>query len=156
MSLDPSPSNYALVGAVSFLCGITRMNLSLVVLMMEISAQASGASNSSAFGVPFLLALGVAKGVSSAIFGYSLYDGLIVCKGYPYLFNTHEVSSSSPRASPATCTHRGIGTTRTGSRPRDGSYDPVEMRHFIGHFISCIHHHRVESVTHVLMYDTYP
>ncbi|PHJ18716.1 chloride chloride channel family protein [Cystoisospora suis] len=98
MSLDPSPSNYALVGAVSFLCGITRMNLSLVVLMMEISVQASGASNSSAFGVPFLLALGIAKGVSSAICGYSLYDGLIVCKGYPYLFNTHEVSFSGLRA----------------------------------------------------------
>ncbi|CBZ50903.1 putative voltage gated chloride channel domain-containing protein [Neospora caninum Liverpool] len=98
MSVNPSPSSYALVGAVSFLCGITRMNLSLVLLMMEISSQAAGSPNSSAFGLPFLLALGIAKGVSSALCSYSLYDGLIVCKNYPYMFHTQEVSFANLRA----------------------------------------------------------
>ena len=68
---------YALIGAASFLSGTTRMTLSLVVIMFELT-------NTPYFALPIMMTILISKYVGG-IFGPGIYDTLIAFRKYPYL-----------------------------------------------------------------------
>lgn len=78
-----NPGPYALLGAASFLAGVTRMTVSLVVIMFEIT----GALD---YILPIMITVMVAKFVGDAFSKESIYDGIIRLNGYPYLDSREE------------------------------------------------------------------
>jgi len=72
------PGVYALIGSAAMLGGVTRMTVSLVVIMFEITGDVN-------FIVPIMLAVMVAKWIGDAIGKESIYDEHILFNGYPYL-----------------------------------------------------------------------
>ena len=71
------PGLYALVGASAVLGGITRMTISLTVIMVEIS-------NDINYLLPIMLALAISKAVGDK-FTHSLYDVHMDLASIPYL-----------------------------------------------------------------------
>lgn len=78
------PGVYAIVGAAAMLGGVTRMTISLVVIMFELTGGMS-------YVVPFMVAVMVAKWVGDALGEPSIYDCYIRLKGYPYLHSHSDV-----------------------------------------------------------------
>ena len=70
---------YALLGACSFLSGVTRMTISLCVIILEIT-------NDIDYLPPIMLAIIIAKAVADS-FNVSLYLMIVEQKGMPYLPN---------------------------------------------------------------------
>ncbi|CAF4284082.1 unnamed protein product [Rotaria sp. Silwood2] len=73
-----APGFYAVVGACAFLGGVTRMTVSLVVIMVELTGGLS-------YSVPLMCAALVAKLVGDALVGEGIYDAHIKLNNYPYL-----------------------------------------------------------------------
>lgn len=72
------PVIYALVGSASFLSGVTRMTVSLILILFELT-------NSLTYVVPLMLSTMVAKWVADGLERDSIHDlGIALC-GYPYL-----------------------------------------------------------------------
>jgi len=71
------PGVYSMVGAAAVLAGVTRMTISLVVIMLELT-------DSLDYVVPFMLAVLVARTTGNAL-TEAIYDLQIMAKGYPYL-----------------------------------------------------------------------
>lgn len=74
---DIDPGVYSMVGAAAVLGGISRMTISLVVMMLELTGGTD-------YVVAFMLAVLSAKFVGDA-FNEGIYDLQIVLKGYPFL-----------------------------------------------------------------------
>lgn len=72
------PGVYAIVGAAAVMGGATRVTISLVVIMFELTGGLS-------YVVPFMIAVMIAKWVGDALGERSIYDRYIRLKGYPYL-----------------------------------------------------------------------
>ncbi|KAL3893783.1 MAG: hypothetical protein SGCHY_005637 [Lobulomycetales sp.] len=68
-----TPGTYAIVGAASMLAGVTRMTVSLTVIMFELTV------------LPIMVAVMLAKWIGDKIEHESIYDGLIHLKQYPFL-----------------------------------------------------------------------
>jgi len=77
------PSVYAMVGAAAFLGGVTRMTVSLVVIMFELTGSLNHI-------VPFMIAAMVSKWVADAFKNGGIYDDHIELNGYPFLDNKEE------------------------------------------------------------------
>ncbi|KAF2856235.1 chloride channel-like protein 3 [Plenodomus tracheiphilus IPT5] len=73
-----SPGNFAMVGAAAFLAGVSRMTISLAVIMFELTGQLS-------YVVPHMLAILVAKWVADAISSEGVYDLAQNVLGHPFL-----------------------------------------------------------------------
>lgn len=73
-----TPGLYAMVGAAAALAGITRMTVSLVVIMFELTGNAD-------FIVPVMVAVMCSKWVADAFDRQSLYDAHINLNDYPCL-----------------------------------------------------------------------
>ncbi|KAH7388778.1 chloride channel-like protein 3 [Pyrenochaeta sp. MPI-SDFR-AT-0127] len=73
-----SPGIFAMVGAAAFLAGVSRMTISLAVIMFELTGQL-------AYVVPHMLAILVAKWVADAISEESVYDLAQNVLGHPFL-----------------------------------------------------------------------
>lgn len=73
-----TPGLYAMVGAAATLAGITRMTISLVVIMFELTGNAD-------FIVPVMVAVMFSKWVGDAFGRQSIYDAHIYLSGYPCL-----------------------------------------------------------------------
>lgn len=73
-----SPGIFAMVGAASFLAGVSRMTISLAVIMFELTGQLS-------YVVPHMLAILVAKWVADAISEEGVYDLAQNVLGHPFL-----------------------------------------------------------------------
>ncbi|KAK9804251.1 hypothetical protein WJX72_003440 [[Myrmecia] bisecta] len=71
------PGAFALIGAGAFMGGVTRLTISLAVIMMEVS-------NDVRMLLPILVAILVAKWVADAL-THSLYHGLLEVKCVPFL-----------------------------------------------------------------------
>ncbi|KAI3642083.1 hypothetical protein MP228_011638 [Amoeboaphelidium protococcarum] len=79
-----TPGIYALVGAAAALGGVTRMTISLVVIMFELT----GAST---YVLPIMIAVMTSKWVGDALNGKnSIYECIVELKGYPYLDENEE------------------------------------------------------------------
>ena len=72
------PGFYAIIGACAFLGGVTRMTVSLVVIMVELTGGLS-------YSVPLMCAALVSKLVGDALVGEGIYDAHIKLNNYPYL-----------------------------------------------------------------------
>ena len=81
MCTDPEkcivPGTYAMVGAATALAGVTRMTVSLAVIMFELT----GSLN---YVMPFMISIMVAKWIADA-FSKGIYDLLIDLNDHPYL-----------------------------------------------------------------------
>ena len=82
------PGVYAMVGAAALLSGTHRMTVSLIVIMFELTGNLS-------YVLPLMTAVMVAKWVADAISRDSIFDSVIVQKGYPYLnFKNQRLTST--------------------------------------------------------------
>jgi chloride channel 3/4/5 len=72
-----TPGLYAVVGACAFLGGVSRMTVSLVVIMSEVTGGLS-------YIVPLMVTALTAKWVGDA-FGDGIYEEYVKLSGYPYL-----------------------------------------------------------------------
>ncbi|XP_038056734.1 H(+)/Cl(-) exchange transporter 4-like isoform X1 [Patiria miniata] len=78
-----TPGLYAMVGAAATLGGVTRMTISLVVIMFELTGGLT-------YIVPLMIACMVSKWVADAFGRDGIYDGHIHLNGYPFLDGKQE------------------------------------------------------------------
>lgn len=78
-----TPGIYAMVGAAAALGGITRMTVSLVVIMFEITGEVK-------YIVPLMAAAMASKWVGDALGREGIYDAHITLNGYPFLDSKDE------------------------------------------------------------------
>lgn len=86
-----APGFYAVIGACAFLGGVTRMTVSLVVIMVELTGVLS-------YSVPLMCAALISKLVGDALVREGIYDAHIQLNNYPYLdmkteFNDRTIAS---------------------------------------------------------------
>ncbi|KAJ4512853.1 chloride channel [Exophiala dermatitidis] len=72
------PGTYAIVGAASALAGVTRLTVSIVVIMFELTGALS-------YVLPIMIAVMLAKWIGDALSPHGIYESWIHFKGYPYL-----------------------------------------------------------------------
>lgn len=78
------PGVYSMVGAASVLGGVSRMTISLVVIMLELTGGLD-------YIVPFMISVLMAKAVGDSL-NEGIYDLQIVLKGYPFLHEELDVT----------------------------------------------------------------
>lgn len=84
-----TPGTYAIVGAASALAGTTRMTVSIVVIMFELTGALT-------YVLPIMIAVMISKWIGDAISPRGIYESWIHFNGYPYLDNRDENGSSVP------------------------------------------------------------
>jgi chloride channel 3/4/5 len=82
---DISPGIFAMVGAAAFLAGVSRMTVSLAVIMFELTGEVD-------YIPPFMIAILVAKWVADALSSESVYDLAQTVLGHPFLDPEHAVA----------------------------------------------------------------
>ncbi|KAA6409117.1 MAG: chloride channel 3 [Lasallia pustulata] len=80
-----SPGIFAMVGAAAFLAGVSRMTISLCVIMFELTGELE-------YIVPHMIAIMVAKWVADALEGEGVYDLAQTVLGHPFLDLDHAMS----------------------------------------------------------------
>ncbi|XP_071490180.1 H(+)/Cl(-) exchange transporter 4-like [Diadema antillarum] len=83
-----TPGLYAMVGAAATLGGVTRMTVSLVVIMFELTGGL-------VYIVPLMVAVMVSKWVGDAFSKEGIYDGHIHLNGYPFLDSKRDFMHTS-------------------------------------------------------------
>jgi chloride channel 3/4/5 len=84
-----TPGTYAIIGAASALGGATRMTVSIVVIMFELTGALT-------YVLPIMIAVMISKWVGDAISPRGIYESWIQFQGYPFLDNRDDNSSSIP------------------------------------------------------------
>ena len=79
---DISPGIFAMVGAGAFLAGVSRMTISLCVIMFELTGELE-------YIVPHMIAILVAKWIADALGKESVYDVAQTVLGHPFLDAEH-------------------------------------------------------------------
>ena len=79
-----SPGVFAMVGAVAFLAGVSRMTISLCVIMFELTGELE-------YIVPNMIAILVAKWVADALEREGVYDLAQTVLGHPFLDLDHAI-----------------------------------------------------------------
>ncbi|GKT43871.1 H(+)/Cl(-) exchange transporter 5 [Colletotrichum spaethianum] len=77
------PGVYGLIAAGSTMCGVTRLSVTLAVILFELTGSLD-------YVLPFSLAILVAKWTADAIEPNSIYDLLTSMNSYPFLDNKHK------------------------------------------------------------------
>ncbi|KAI2626675.1 chloride channel [Hypoxylon sp. NC1633] len=77
------PGVYALIAAGSTMCGVTRLSVTLAVILFELTGSLD-------YVLPFSLAILVAKWTADALEPLSIYDLLTNMNAYPFLDNKHK------------------------------------------------------------------
>ncbi|KAK6080005.1 voltage gated chloride channel [Seiridium cupressi] len=77
------PGVYALIAAGSTMCGVTRLSVTLAVILFELTGSLD-------YVLPFSLAILVAKWTADAMEPLSIYDLLTEMNSYPFLNNKHK------------------------------------------------------------------
>ncbi|RWS27196.1 H(+)/Cl(-) exchange transporter 3-like isoform X1 [Leptotrombidium deliense] len=83
-----TPGLYAMVGAAAVLGGVTRMTVSLVVIMFELTGSVN-------FIVPLMAAVMASKWVGDALGNKGIYDAHITLNGYPFLDSKEEFTHTT-------------------------------------------------------------
>lgn len=78
------PGVYAIIGAASALGGITRMTVSIVVIMFELTGALT-------YVLPIMIALMIAKWVGDVSLLQGIYESWIQFNGYPYIGREYQV-----------------------------------------------------------------
>ncbi|CAE7188719.1 hypothetical protein PTNB85_07645 [Pyrenophora teres f. teres] len=87
-----TPGTYAIVGAAAALAGTTRMTVSIVVIMFELTGALT-------YVLPIMIAVMISKWIGDAIAPRGIYESWIQFKGYPFLDNRDEDGSAIPDVS---------------------------------------------------------
>lgn len=87
-SCHVTPGLYAMVGAAAALGGVTRMTVSLVVIMFELTGGLE-------YIVPMMAAAMTSKWVGDALGREGIYDAHIALNGYPYLDSKEEFTHTT-------------------------------------------------------------
>lgn len=74
----PLPGAYATIGAAAFLAGVTRMTVSLAVIMLELTGELESV-------VPHMIAILTAKWTADALEPHGVYDLAQLISGHPFL-----------------------------------------------------------------------
>ncbi|KAE8453773.1 hypothetical protein EG329_009285 [Mollisiaceae sp. DMI_Dod_QoI] len=82
---DISPGIFAMVGAAAFLAGVSRMTVSLAVIMFELTGEVG-------YIPPFMVAILVSKWVADALSSEGVYDLAQTVLGHPFLDAEHALS----------------------------------------------------------------
>lgn len=78
-----TPGVYALIAAGSTMCGVTRLSVTLAVILFELTGSLD-------YVLPFSIAVLVSKWTADAIEPLSIYDLLTNMNSYPFLDNKHK------------------------------------------------------------------
>ncbi|CCJ29114.1 unnamed protein product [Pneumocystis jirovecii] len=73
-----APEIYSIIGAASAVAGVTRMTVSLVIIMFELTGALT-------YVLPIMIAVMISKWVSDAFGKYGIYESWIYLNSYPYL-----------------------------------------------------------------------
>jgi len=84
-----TPGTYAIIGAASALGGATRMTVSIVVIMFELTGALT-------YVLPIMIAVMLSKWVGDAIEPKGIYEAWIHFNGYPFLDNRDEDAVGVP------------------------------------------------------------
>ena len=86
-----TPGLYAIVGACAFLGGVSKMTVSLVVIMFELTGGLT-------YIVPLMAAAMTAKWIGDGFVRGGIYDAHIELNGYPFLDNREEFNFTTTAA----------------------------------------------------------
>ncbi|KAH8781285.1 chloride channel protein 5 [Diaporthe sp. PMI_573] len=84
-----NPGTYAIIGAASTLAGVTRMTVSIVVIMFELTGALT-------YVLPIMIAVMISKWVGDAFGRRGIYESWIHFNEYPFLENSDENVASIP------------------------------------------------------------
>ncbi|KAK5989066.1 H(+)/Cl(-) exchange transporter 5 [Cladobotryum mycophilum] len=79
-----TPGTYAIVGAAAALTGVTRMTVSIVVIMLELTGAIT-------YVLPIMVAVMISKWVGDAFSRRGIYESWIHVNEYPFLDNSEEM-----------------------------------------------------------------
>lgn len=80
-----TPGTYAIVGAAAALAGVTRMTVSIVVIMFELTGAIT-------YVLPIMVAVMISKWVGDAFSRRGIYESWIHFNEYPFLDNSEEMT----------------------------------------------------------------
>ncbi|KUI64862.1 H(+)/Cl(-) exchange transporter 3 [Cytospora mali] len=84
-----NPSTYAIIGAAATLAGVTRMTVSIVVIMFELTGALT-------YVLPIMIAVMISKWVGDAFSRRGIYESWIHFNQYPFLDNSDENVTAIP------------------------------------------------------------
>lgn len=121
------PGVYALVAAGATMCGVTRLSVTLAVILLELTGSLEHV-------LPFSLGVLIAKWTADAIEPYSIYDLLLDMNSYPYLDSkerpvfTTDLGDITPRPN----RHRTIDISASPLVPARELRSKLEYLHMAG------------------------
>ncbi|KAF4591586.1 Chloride channel, voltage gated [Ophiocordyceps camponoti-floridani] len=80
-----TPGTYAIIGAAAALAGVTRMTVSIVVIMFELTGALT-------YVLPIMVAVMISKWVGDAFSRHGIYESWIQLNEYPFLDNSDETT----------------------------------------------------------------
>ncbi|KAM0334176.1 hypothetical protein ACHAQA_001196 [Verticillium albo-atrum] len=121
------PGAYGLIAAGSTMCGVTRLSVTLAVILFELTGSLD-------YVLPFSLAILVAKWTADAIEPESIYDLLTNMNSYPFLDNKHKPTFTSDLADivPRVRRERVINVTNSPLVPATSLRTKLEILHRAG------------------------
>lgn len=121
------PGVYGLIAAGSTMCGVTRLSVTLAVILFELTGSLD-------YVLPFSLAILVAKWTADAIEPLSIYDLLTEMNSYPFLNNKHKPVFTSDLADivPRVRRERVIDITNSPLVPASSLRRKLELLHRAG------------------------
>ncbi|EPE32693.1 Clc chloride channel [Glarea lozoyensis ATCC 20868] len=122
-----TPGVYALVAAGSTMCGVTRLSITLAVILFELTGSLD-------YILPFSLAVLVAKWTADWIEPLSIYDLLTNLNSYPFLNNKHKPMFTSTLAEivPRVRRERVIDISSSPLVPASSLRNKLEILHKAG------------------------
>ncbi|KAL2016480.1 hypothetical protein VTK56DRAFT_3476 [Thermocarpiscus australiensis] len=121
------PGVYGLIAAGSTMCGVTRLSVTLAVILFELTGSLD-------YVLPMSLAILVAKWTADAIEPLSIYDLLTEMNSYPFLNNKHKPIFTSELADivPRVRKERIIDITNSPVVPASSLRTKLELLHKAG------------------------
>ncbi|QPH12616.1 hypothetical protein C2857_004865 [Epichloe festucae Fl1] len=121
------PGVYAFIAAGATMCGVTRLSVTLAVILFELTGSLD-------YVLPFSIAILVAKWTADAIEPNSIYDLLTSLNAYPFLDNKHKPVFTSDLADilPRTRRERVIDISNSPLVPASTLRSKLELLHRAG------------------------
>ncbi|KAG0052611.1 hypothetical protein BGZ83_002381 [Gryganskiella cystojenkinii] len=103
-----TPGSYAMVGAAAFMGGVTRMTVSLVIIMFELTGALT-------YVLPIMIVVMTSKWVGDAFGKEGIFDGIILLCGYPFLDDKEEYKLNTMASQVMTPVEDIVVVTATGN-----------------------------------------
>ncbi|KAG9067227.1 hypothetical protein KI688_012009 [Linnemannia hyalina] len=103
-----TPGSYAMVGAAAFMGGVTRMTVSLVIIMFELTGALT-------YVLPIMIVVMTSKWVGDAFGKEGIFDGIILLCGYPFLGDKEEYKLNTMASQVMTPVEDLVVVTATGN-----------------------------------------